>query len=631
MCGFTGIVDFNNQSTVEDLTRMADSIIHRGPDDSGNEFFMDGGVSVGFGFRRLAIIDLSPKGHQPMRTPDERLILMLNGEIYNYKEVRALLIDRGYKFVSESDTEVVLHAYSCWGIKMLQHFIGMFSIAIYDREKAEIFLIRDRAGVKPLFWYFANDLLLFGSELKVFHRHTGFKKELDINSVGMFLNNGTIPAPFSIFKNVQKVRPGFWLKIDLRTKSISTECYWSAVDCYNQPASQLNYTEAKSATKDVLQSACNYRMVADVPVGVFLSGGYDSTAVAALIRDSGVNLNTYTIGFEEAAYNEANHAKAVANHIGSIHTEYICKIDDAKGIIPELPDIYDEPFGDPSAIPTTLVSRIARKYVTVALSADAGDELFAGYSRHVKAHKYLNRWVSVPDSVKSVLKWPASICSGLTTSSIGRANKFDRLHEMLSAIDISDAFNSINETYSNNEIRNLLKGKAGRHVPFLISGAKFEPAVSVLNRVLAIEYSTYLVDDILQKVDRATMSCSLEGREPLLDHRILELVATFPDEFKLKEGNGKVILKDIVHDFVPREIMERPKMGFGVPIDKWLKSDLRELFEEVLDPEKIASGDVLDVDAVIQLKESYLNGSIQDIYRIWYVFVFQQWYNKWMA
>lgn len=631
MCGLAGFVDYKKSTSLEVLKAMTDSLVHRGPDDCGYDLIELNKGTIGLGFRRLSIIDLSPNGHQPMYSPDQRIALMLNGEIYNFLEIRKELEEKGVVFKSNSDTEVVLYSYLVWGIEMLKKFVGMFAIVLVDKRTNEVFLIRDRVGIKPLFWHKCkNGSILFASELKSFHKHPDFIKKLNIDALSLFFMHGSIPAPYTIFENTFKMKPGHWMKFNLETHEILDVEYWNGFDPYNTPVFNIDYNEAKQETEKLMQSAFEYRMISDVPVGVFLSGGYDSTAVAALLSKTVSNLNTYTIGFEDESFNEAPYAKKVADFIGTKHHEYTCRYSDAMKIIPELADIYDEPFGDPSAIPTTLVSRIARQHVTVALSADAGDELFAGYPRHLKSSKYLHKLFGIPEQVKSFSLIPIHFFSYLYNPVISRPDMVEKLKLFLQSRGIAEGFNVINQTYSEKEIKKLLNR------PFVIPNTvfnedlKLESSVSVLNKILAIEYRTYLTDDILQKVDRASMSCGLEGREPFLDHRLFEFVATLPDEFKLKNGISKMILKDIVHDYVPKEIMERPKMGFGIPLKDWLRYDLRELFEDVLDIKKIESQGVLNVQAVKDLKLHYLNGKLYDIYRLWYVFIFQQWYDRWM-
>src|SRR5260221_853043 len=390
MFGIAGFSDFSKKSNAAMLQAMTDVIAYRGPDDQGQFVHAFPQAVVGLGMRRLAILELSPLGHQPYHY--NNLSLVFNGEIYNFKEIREKLIRRGYSFKSNSDTEVIIKSFEANGIACVDDFIGMFSFALLDHVKQKLFLVRDRAGVKPLYYYWKNDVLLFGSELKSFHQSPLFEKEMDFNSVALYFEYSYIPAPYSIFKNTYKLRPGHFLEFDIPQKSIKTTCYWDLMDHYNKPKLPLSYAEAKAELEPLLKSACEYRMVSDVPVGVFLSGGYDSTAVTAMLQSGRTEkLKTFTIGFEEPKYNEAPHAKKVAEHLGTDHTEYYCTHKEAFDIIPGLPDLYDEPHGDNSIIPTTLVSQVAIKKVKVALSADGGDEVFAGYPKFQMSLNYTRK------------------------------------------------------------------------------------------------------------------------------------------------------------------------------------------------------------------------------------------------
>ena len=629
MCGFAGFVDFKGLGDLSLLQSMADSLLHRGPDDGGYELKQFGDSLIGFGFRRLAIIDLSPLGHQPMFSGDEQVMLMMNGEVYNYAEIRQKLIAKGHSFRSASDTEVVLKSYLEYGVEGVSQFIGMFSIVILDKSKGKFYLIRDRAGIKPLFYHEYGNGILFASELKAFHQHPAFEKRIDQSSLKTFFLNGNIPAPATIFMSTSKVEPGEIVELDLNNKSIKKSKYWDVFNAYNAPQNKISYEDALVETENRMRSAFNYRMVSDVPVGVFLSGGYDSTAVAALLASSVSDLNTFTIAFREKNYDESPYAKKVAEHLGTKHHEYYCTMEEAIDIIPNLPWIYDEPFGDSSAIPTTLVSKIARQHVTVALSADAGDELFAGYPRHQKVVKYVQQLNGIPAVLRNIMGAGLNGIGGLHTS-ISKANRLEKLKLVLTSKGVLESFNYINQTYTEREINKIVNNGAPLNSSVFDKDVELSSKVSVLNKVLAVEYKSYLVDDILQKVDRATMSVSLEGREPFLDHRLVEWVSTLPDEYKLKDGVSKRILKDIVHKYVPVSMMERPKMGFGVPVNKWLKNELRDLLEDVMSDAALNNQQLLNPEVVSVLRDQYLAGKLEDFERLWFVFVFLQWYKKWM-
>jgi asparagine synthase (glutamine-hydrolysing) len=447
--------------------------------------------------------------------------------------------------------------------------------------------------------------------------------------LGLYFRYGNIPAPHTIFKNTFKVCPGEFIQFDLSSGKQNVQTYWNLLDAVNQPLNDITYAEALQETTKLMGSAFQYRMVADVPVGVFLSGGYDSTAVAALLSGSGKPLNTYTIGFDDASFDESAYAEKVAKHLGTQHLTVQCTLSDAKEIIPELPKIFDEPFGDSSAVPTTLVSRVARQHVTVALSADAGDELFAGYPRHARAARLLKRREQLPSILRSGLRQIVQLVFK-QGQSISKADRRSRLIRFLNARGPVEAFDLLNQTFSSNEIDALIRNKTHLTDGAFGDDSRFNQGTELLNRVLATEYRTYLVDDILQKVDRASMSVSLEGREPFLDHRLAEWVMRLPAEFKLKDGVSKRILKDIVHTRVPRELMERPKMGFGVPVKHWMSTDLKGLLLDVMGDHALSRQDLLDPKLVRQLREDYLGGRLQDFERIWFVFTLLQWNSTWM-
>lgn len=625
MCGITGFVDFKNQSTKEILSQMSDDLIHRGPDDFGNEYFLTDSYSLGFGFRRLSIIDLSLAGHQPMSDDTKNYWIVFNGEVYNFEEIRKELEFSGFKFFSQSDTEVILKAYIKWGKECVKKFIGMFAIAIFDRNRNELILIRDRVGVKPLFYYFNNDLLLFASELKSFHKHPGFKKELCKEGLASYLKNGYVSSPLTIFENTHKLNPGESLVLNLKSKKITKEKYWNVYDSYNKPKLKISFEDAVKETEILLKSAFQYRMIADVPIGVFLSGGYDSSCVAAILQSQNTNkIKTYTIGFHEKEYNEAEYSKEVAAYLGTEHHEYYCTEKEALDLVPELPLIYDEPFADPSGIPTTLVCKIARKHVTVALSADGGDEIFAGYPRHLKSLNMINNFRFLSNGIGKMI-------SDLIPSDVSDLSSPDRkgkLKQILRSNSKTNSFISINQTFTDLEIEKLTAqliqlDKSSSEESFISSG-------DLLSDILAYEYSNYLADDIMQKVDRAGMYNSLEGREPFLDHRVIEFVSQLPSDYKMKDGKQKILLKEIVHRYLPKEIMERPKMGFGVPLEKWFNLELKELVMDVLSPEKIKEKGVFSEPILQKMINDYQAGKFIGFQRFYTIFVLQQWLNKWM-
>lgn len=636
MCGIAGFIDFNQNTNEQTLIKMTDVLTHRGPDDSGYKVWNTEKATIGFGHRRLSIIDLSPLGHQPMYSTDGRWAIVFNGEIYNYKEIQAELRTLGYQFKSNSDTEVIIYAVDCWGLAAVHRFIGMFSFALYDTKNNKIHLVRDRAGVKPLYYYWQDNLFMFGSELKAFHAHPDFKKEIDKDAVGLYFYYLYIPAPHSIFKNTFKLLPGHSLTLSLDTQKIETKKYWDVYDYYAKPALKISKEEAITETKRLLKSACEYRMVADVPVGIFLSGGYDSGITTALLQqDRTEKLKTFTIGYENQYFTETKEARQVAKHLGTDHTEYIVKTDEAFDILEKLPFFYDEPLGDGSSIPTTLVSRLARQSVTVALSADGGDEMFAGYTRYEYLAKQQTFFKYVP---KGLARITASALSQFDPKKIPLLNRayninsrYEKIVNLLNNSSLENAYKLFLAYFSEKDVRALLKD------PFTFKQTVVDTLPpnghgnDPIQAMLAMEYKSYMVDIILAKVDRATMSTSLEGREPLLDHRLVEFAAQLPSTFKYHDGVKKVLLKEIVHQHIPPELMVKRKMGFGAPIHSWLDQPKgKEFARPYFDLTKIEQQGILNPAAVEAIIIPYFDGKTADFNKVWLLLVFQMWYEKWM-
>jgi asparagine synthase (glutamine-hydrolysing) len=629
MCGIAGFCDFNGKGGREILQAMTDVIAYRGPDDQGQFEGKVNDAVIGLGHRRLSILDLSPLGHQPYVF--EKITLVYNGEIYNFTSVRDKLIAKGYSFKSNSDTEVIIKSYHAWGIDCIKEFIGMFALVILDEEKQKLFLVRDRAGVKPMYYFWKHDVLLFGSELKSFHQHPAFTKELDYDSLALYFKYSYIPAPYTIFKNTHKLFPGGYLEVDLRSKEIKTTRYWNVIDAYNQPKANISYEDAKEELEALLKSACEYRMVSDVPVGVFLSGGYDSSAVAAILQAGRTEkLKTFTIGFDEPKYDEAPHAKKVAQHLGTDHTEHYCTQKEAFDIIPTLPNLYDEPFGDNSIIPTTLVSQTAIKKVKVALSADGGDEIFAGYPKFKMSLDYTRKlpfWLRRLSSRGMGLISPEHL--PFTNKSFNFATRYNKMKLIMADNDPVYAMNVISQFNTESELKRRLKFPYREmKTDFDIQG-ELNSHNDDVNRMLAIDYRTFLVDNNLTKVDRATMSVSLEGREPLLDHRIIEYVAKLPSKYKFDNGRTKVILKDIVHKYIPPAIMDRPKMGFIVPIMNWFRQELKEILMHYLNEDRLKKESILNYKEVVVLRDSYIRGDSVNVQKLWHLLIFQMWKERW--
>ena len=616
---------------------MADELQHRGPDDEGFELFEMDGRQIGLGNRRLTIIDLTQGGHQPKSF--EGNTVTYNGEIYNYVEIKKELEGLGYTFETTSDTEVLLKAYHKWGMDCLARFRGMWSFALWDQKKEQLILCRDRVGVKPLFWYHKNGVVLFSSELKAFHKHPRFEAKLDHNALTLFLQYGHVTAPYSIFQDGYKLEPGHYLTID-KNQNITKECYWSA-DKYFEEGQQekdkwlsKSVEEVESELESILTESFNLRMVADVPVGVFLSGGIDSSLVTALLqKESSKPLKTFTIGFEEKAFNEAGYAKKVAEHLGTDHTELYCTPRQAFEIIPDLPRLYDEPFGGPSAIPTYLVSKLARQDVKVALSADGGDEQFYGYSHYWIKLARLNRLARFPYNLLNValklldpiLKTNGS--GGIFPISV--TSKYARMRSWMVEGSFIDKYDQVANTFLPQDLKSLgMESDVNQNYRFDKSFAKFGKS----EQMMLHDINTFLTDQVMAKVDRATMGVSLEGREPLLDNKILEYSSKLPIKFKYHNGTAKYILKKILYKYVPREMLERPKQGFGVPIHEWFKNDMKELYIDQLNEKKIAAEGIFQPKAVNHLLQSHLKNKTiyQHSRKLWYLFIFSIWRDRYL-
>jgi len=633
MCGIAGFIDFHKISNRSNIQSMIQPLHHRGPDGEGTSLLKCKNATIGFGHKRLSIIDLNQTGKQPMTL--NHLHITYNGEIYNYQEIKNELLELGHRFNGKSDTEMILHAYTEWGIKAVERFIGMFAIALFDEKTQEVVFIRDRAGVKPLFYYQKNDLILFASELKSFHEHPKFEKKLDLNAVAAYMQYGNVPTPHCIFKNCIKIKPGHYLKINLKNKSQENVQYWNVYDFYNKPKLNLSFPEAKIQTKELLKSAFNYRMVADVPVGVFLSGGYDSTTVTSLIQaQSTTKVKTFTIGVPDIGLNEAPYARDIAKHLGTEHTEINCTEQEAIEMIKDLPFFYDEPFGDSSAIPTTLISKVARKDVTVALSADGGDEIFAGYNRYDYMYRYGKTLNLIPGAIRKSL---AGAMNNIPSENIpilknkyNFHNRYERLKTFLENPNKKEIMLSLSQQFNDEQMESIMKSEFKNLPTMFQSKEMLEGFKSPLSYMMAIDFQTYMLDDILQKVDRATMTNSLEGREPMLDHRILEFAAQLPDEYKYQNGLKKRILREITHDYIPKELLDRPKVGFAIPIAKWLKNELRDHVEEYLNEDRIEKQGIFNWSFIGKLKLDFFGGRKEYDTKLWYFLMFQMWHERWM-
>lgn len=629
MCGIAGFIDHSSKTERQVLENMVLSMKHRGPDDFGANMYFCDKYTIGLGQSRLSIIDLSQAGHQPMTY--KKFEIIFNGEIYNYKEIKQELISCGHSFVTNSDTEVILHSFEEWGIEGIHKFIGMFAFVIYDKNTKKIWIARDRAGVKPLYFYENNNLVLFASELKALMSHPRFEKIIDKKVLPNYFQYGYIAAPHSIFENCHKLMPGHYICYDCNTTKKETVKYWDVTEGYKKNKLVIDYNEAKVELEQILKSSFQYRMIADVPVGVFLSGGYDSAAVTAILQaNSSAKLKTFTIGFEEGN-NEAPFAKDTANYLGTDHTEYICTSTEAKEIIPSLPYYFDEPFGDNSAIPTILVSQLAKRQVTVALSADGGDEIFCGYSSYAKLNDFTKRLNSIPNGAKSFLKLVG--CPLLKVTNSLPEEKKHQIKSFISSLNTNNLVQSQHLFQKMNEkpeslIFNFFNSESrGYNSSYQIDESHFHHQLEL---AMAIDFNSYLPNDILTKVDRATMSASLEGREPFLDHKIIEFASQLPLNFKYDGITSKKILKDIVHNYIPEEMMNRPKTGFSLPIYTWLRGDLNYLTEEYLSEEALKISGLFDHKYLYKQVKKFKENKFHYQPLIWNLLMFQMWFKKWM-
>lgn len=625
MCGICGFISKQN-ITLEQLKKMNDTMYHRGPNDSGEEIYpMKDGYSIGLAQRRLSILDLSPLGHQPMHSPDHRISVVYNGEIYNFQDIKKELKD--YPFVSTCDTEVIIAAYLKWGIDCVNRFNGMFAICLYDRESDDVFLVRDRIGKKPLYYEVENGNLIFGSELKPLMAREGFRREIRTEVLSRFLFQQYINAPDSIFRSVYKLEPGSILKFHYG--QISIRKYWDIKEVYHkmQENPVTDYEQAKAELKELLKKSVSARMIADVPLGAFLSGGYDSSLMTAIAKEhSSEPVKTFSIGFNEERYNEARFAKEVASHLGTNHTELYIDEQEMFRLVESIPRYYDEPFADSSEIPTMLVSQLAREHVTVALSGDGGDEFFCGYNIYENVHQ-----AQMLDALGGLTN---GVCN---LPGLKQAGLLEKLPFRVRVI----AGNRNQETKTQFGAGNYVV-RAGKMV--LSEGLpchyEIESTYGVKDwqiRRMLLDMDTYLPGDILCKVDRASMKYSLEARCPILDKDVMEYSFRMAHHLKYEKGNKKRILKDIAYDYIPRELLDRPKVGFGVPLDKWLRGPLKEQLTDMCSKDYLKRQGIFDADYVSDMITDYMRtgdagpATGANYSKLsWSFFIFQQWYHEYM-
>lgn len=627
MCGISGFLvgDSLDHEFLAVLEKMVSCVGHRGPDGVG---VWHDNLNLGFSHSRLAIVDLSPAGHQPMPSACDRYVIAFNGEIYNHVALRCQLEDSGLApaWRGHSDTETLLACFSAWGReKTLQATVGMFAIALWDRQEKTLTLARDRVGEKPLYWGWQDGVLLFGSELKALKAHPAFKSEIDRNALALFLRHNYIPAPYSIYKGIEKLKAGHYVNIRLDDGSAFTQeppkAYWhmnTAIEAGLANPFTGSDQQAVDALERQLMQSVGSQMLADVPLGAFLSGGIDSSTIVALMQQqSSKPVRTFTIGFEEAGYNEAEHARAVSRHLGTEHTELYVRPEDALAVVPRLPHIYCEPFADSSQIPTFLVSQLAKQHVTVALSGDAGDELFAGY----KPYQFSPRlWQRI-----STLPLPLRRLAVRTLSGLPVPEKLGKLLDVFDASSREDFYRNLVSHWKHPEQLVI-----GAHEPAtLLNTPDAWPAIDCFEHwMMAMDAQTYMTDDILVKVDRAAMANSLETRVPMLDHRVIELAWRMPLSLKIRNGKGKWLLREVLYRHVPREMIERPKKGFSIPLASWLRGSLREWAESLLDSQRLHREGYFEAAPIRRKWQEHLSGKRDHSRLLWSVLMFQAWLDE---
>lgn len=654
MCGFTGFLGGkpydDGPSAVALLQRMANTLVTRGPDDSGLWHEAAGDAVIGLAHRRLAILDLSPAGHQPMTCHAGRYVIVFNGEIYNHLDLRLELQAAGHAptWRGHSDTETLLGGFVAWGVRaMLQRCIGMFAFALWDKKEQVLTLGRDRLGEKPLYYGWQGQgegaCFLFGSELKALKEHPGFVAQIDRNALCLLMRHNYINAPHSIYQGIYKLPQGHVLTVSMRRREPVLEPFWSLPEVAQAGVASPLTGTAEQITDELealLKSAVRQQMLADVPLGAFLSGGIDSSTVVALMQAQSTKpVKTFSIGFHEEGYNEAVHAKAVAQHLGTDHTELYVSAQQAMDVIPRLPGLYCEPFSDSSQIPTFLVSQLARQQVTVALSGDAGDELFGGYNRYVHGHNRWGRVSQIPVALRSLAAKGINRLSPAVWNkvlgplqpampqSLRLANIGEKMHKVAGVL----AAQSIDELYlglvTHWEPESLVLG--GQEPITSLRGAPLPlTGLDAVQRMMALDAITYLPGDILTKVDRAAMGVSLEGRVPFLDHRVVEFAWRVPQAMKVRDGVGKWILRQVLYRHAPKELIERPKMGFGVPIDSWLRGPLREWAEDLLGESRLQREGFFNPVPIRQKWAQHLSGQRNWQYHLWDVLMFQAWLSE---
>ncbi|WP_076922943.1 asparagine synthase (glutamine-hydrolyzing) [Pseudoalteromonas sp. SK20] len=638
MCGIVGSYH-KELSLVENLHPLLEEIHHRGPDSSG--VWSDNNAGINLGHARLSVVDLSEAGHQPMSSKEQRYVMVFNGEIYNHVELRKEIeLTKPTHWKGHSDTETLLAGFEVWGLDItIQKCEGMFAIALWDKHTGLLHLIRDRLGEKPLYFGWQKDVFLFSSELKALKKHNSFQGGINRQAVALYFKYNYIPAPHSIYNDIYKLEAGHILTLDTNNDKTTEKKYWSAKDIALTVEKLNGYTETEIVNKlDLkIKESISQQMIADVPLGAFLSGGIDSSTVVSVMQSlSNKPIKTFTMGFDDEDFNEAEHAKEVAKHLRTDHHELYVSAQDSLNIIPKLPFIYDEPFADASQIPTFLVSQLAKQHVTVSLSGDAGDELFCGYNRYKMTQDMWGKLKKLPLPVRELLGQGLTSISPNTWDAIGRlplletrfSNLGQKVHKGASVLSSS----SISELYINlvsnwEDPLSLVKG-----VEFLpdanIAQVKSLAGLSDVEKMMLWDIETYLADDILVKLDRASMAASLESRVPFLNHKVVEFAWQIPQRYKLKNGVSKWALRQVLYNYVPEDLIERPKKGFSLPLANWLRFELKDWAYSLIEPRKVEEQGFLNADVVYNKWLEHQNGSRDWSVQLWSVLMFQAWLRE---